>query len=116
MLKHSYGKIINIDDSIMLGISPLPNGHKFTYAKTDKPLFKYDYARIGTFLTSKCRSELSSAMFPIKENVYRFHTDGFISSVLAPHLHLGTKIGNWKLNEGTCKVKNCMDVDWTDKN
>jgi hypothetical protein len=42
--------------------------------------YKLPYARIGVFLTAKGRSVISAFIKPIKDTVYRVHTDGFYTT------------------------------------
>jgi hypothetical protein len=63
--------------------------------------YQTPFARLGTFLVSKCRQELSRLIEPYIDSIVRIHTDGFISSKRLP---LENKIGE---NIGDLKVGYC---------
>jgi hypothetical protein len=63
--------------------------------------YETPFARLGTFLVSKCRQELSRLIEPYIDSIVRIHTDGFISSKKLP---LDNKIGD---NIGDLKVGYC---------
>ena len=105
-------KEIHIDDAVVLGIIPTATGHRISYMKNDRPVFVHNYARLGVFLTSRVRLALGEVMYPHKENIYRFHTDGFITDKEIPEINVGESIGQYKLKQGKCMIKNCMTVKW----
>ncbi len=102
----------------LIDIRPMSNNvdigddHIIHFIKENRKYYKYDYARIGVFLTSYVRWKMAEAIYPIRENVYRCHTDGFISSIPASHLKEGTNIGDWKktLCHVECTITNAMTV------
>ncbi|MEM5804006.1 MAG: hypothetical protein QW350_04720 [Candidatus Aenigmatarchaeota archaeon] len=63
--------------------------------------YETPFARLGTFLVSKCRQELSRLIEPYIDSIVRIHTDGFISSKELP---LDNKLGD---NIGELKKKYC---------
>lgn len=58
--------------------------------------FKRPHARIAPFLTAYGRSMISKIVEPIKETVYKIHTDGFLTST--DDLPTSTKLGELKLD------------------
>jgi hypothetical protein len=107
-------KEIHIDDATIYSITPTEHGHKIKYMKNDRPAFVYNYARLGVFLTSRVRLTMMSVMLPHKDNIFRFHTDGFITDKELPEITLGEKIGNFEIKkQGHCKILNCMRVVWS---
>jgi hypothetical protein len=111
-IAYADGKIINVEDSFILSISPIGGATMVRYCKNNKPFYLYNYARIGLFLTSFCRFKLAETLYPIREQVYRFHTDGFITDK-EQNFKLGTNLGDWKLEKrGHCRINNSMDVEW----
>ena len=106
-------KEVHIDDATVLSIMPTATGHRIEYVKNDRPIFVHNYARMGVFLTSKVRQSLMMKMYPHREHVYRFHTDGFITDREIPELPVGMEIGQFKVaHQGKCKIHNCMKVEW----
>jgi hypothetical protein len=81
------------------------------YTKENK-IYRYNYARLGVFLTSCNRLQMTELLLPHTENIFKFHTDGFVSDKPLD-LDFGENIGQWKLERhGKCKVNNCNDVKW----
>jgi hypothetical protein len=77
---------------------------KVKYLKNGK-YYKYDYARLGCFLTSAVRKEMALTILPIKENVFRCHTDSIVSNIPLPFLPISTALGEWKLeHQGYAKL------------
>ena len=79
-------------------------------------IFKTNYARIGCFLTSYCRFQMSQFIRSNfeNENVLRIHTDGVIvkDEKLNPNL-LKKDIGLYKIeDEGNCNITNVNLIDW----
>ena len=79
------------------------------YAEKGK-LFKYSYARLGTFLTSITRMKMIDYILPINAHVYRAFTDSIIldaNHVINPtHLKIGGNIGDFKVvQSGQCIIK-----------
>ena len=106
-------KEIHIDDAVIVGIIPTSTGHRIKYMKNDRPVFVHNYARLGVFLVSRVRLSLGETMYPHRENIYRFHTDGFVSKVKIPEISVGANIGQYKIaHQGKCIIKNCMRVMW----
>ena len=106
-------KDVHIDDATVLSVIPTATGHRIEYVKNDRPIFVHNYARMGVFLTSKVRQSLMMKMYPHREYIYRFHTDGFITDREIPELSVGSEIGQFKVaHQGKCKIHNCMKVEW----
>lgn len=76
--------------------------------------YKYDYARIGPFVTSRGRRKMFELLKPFGAHVKRIHTDGFVSGInLKGRLKLSSKMGDWKLEKkGPCQIKNGNVVMW----
>ena len=67
--------------------------------------YKLPYARIGVFLTAKGRSVISAFIKPIKDTVYRVHTDGFYTT--STITTLSKSLGGLKHEDtNTYEVKN----------
>ncbi len=93
------------DDELIVDINPTGDFHRITYVKQSK-YFKTPYGRLGVFLTSKARYEMTKTLLPYKNNIFRTHTDGFISNIELP-LSISPEIGQWKIeNTGTCEISN----------
>lgn len=79
----------------IVGIVPAGHDLLITYENLTKP-YKFDYARLGPFLTAKARFDLSHLMEPYVDAVAYCHTDGFV--VVGPHTPppLGANMGQLK--------------------
>lgn len=67
-------------------------------------LFVTNFARIGPFLMSKAKSDLSTVLEPFVENCVWIHTDGFILTE-KPNIKTGNKIGDLVYEKsGDCEV------------
>ena len=89
------------------------NGYRFT-AQTETRYYKTNWARIGPFLTSRVRCEISRLAQPYYNNIKHLHTDGFYSDIKLP-LKIGDKLGQLKhkhfdnikvLNKNKVEIKN----------
>ena len=103
---------VHLTDELIVEIIPMANGlDKVKYLKSGK-YYKYDYARLGAFLTSAVRKEMALTILPYKDNVYRCHTDSILSDIELP-LPLSSQLGEWKLeHQGKCVIHNVNNVDW----
>lgn len=82
-------------------------------------LFKYNFGRIGCFLTSACRLRMVKEILPIKDHVYRFMTDSILSDIpLENHLKVGENLGEFKPDKRNGKsatiFKNGRKTQWVD--
>jgi hypothetical protein len=103
------------DDKItVLHLTPHGGVHsglsKVEYLKKGK-YFKFDFARLGVFLTSYCRLNMVKVMLPLKNHVYRCHTDGIIFDDVpevrrAMDRKVGDELGDWKTVCGACHIYN----------
>ncbi len=61
--------------------------------------FKYDYARIGPFLTAMCRRKLYEVVKPYNQHIYRVFTDSILYDADAINIDvpISDKIGCWKI-------------------
>ena len=80
-------------------------------------IFKTDYARMGTFLTSYCRFSIVKTMMEnVKntDNIIRINTDGYITiNEEIPTKILGDDLGFFKIEKcGDCDIKNVNTVYW----
>ena len=75
--------------------------------------YKYDYGRIGCFLTSLVRYNMAKVMNPYKQHIHQINTDGFVCDIEIPELHLGEHLGNWKLTTGNIQIVNVNKKIWT---
>jgi hypothetical protein len=87
-----------------------------TYNKIGKR-FKFSYARLGTFLTAKARLLMVQAIYPIREHVFRFHTDSILSDIpLEHHLKVSENLGDFKASKENglkCQMfKSGKKVEW----
>jgi hypothetical protein len=93
-------------------MSPMENGDLVKITAHGK-YYKHGYARVGPFLTAFVRKRMSDIIFPIKEHVYRCHTDGFISDISLDHIKISDKLGDFKIEkQGKCHIKNACKIDW----
>lgn len=109
-VKRSTYKEINLtNNENIIDIYKQGNHWKVIYLKRDK-YFKYSYARLGCFLTSAVRKEMSQTMLPYKDNVFRCHTDSILSDKPLPLL-IGQGLGEFKLEfEGKVHIENSNSV------
>jgi hypothetical protein len=108
---HDKPEIVVDEEHTILAIHPVAGGHRVQYAKQGG-LYKYNYARIGVFLTSYVRRFMSETLLPFKEHIYRIHTDGFIADQSLP-LSLGTDLGEWKIEKtGDCQIAHSNKIVW----
>jgi hypothetical protein len=111
-------KVLNIHPNAEI-LSVIPSGNKLNikYLK-DGHYYKFDYARMGGFLTSSVRLDIATDILPVKDRVVRLHTDGFISlGKPLTHLDIGHDLGQYKIDEkkkGRCMVVNSCDVRWNE--
>jgi hypothetical protein len=60
-------------------------------------LFKYNFARLGPFITSSVRLKMLNLILPIRQHVYKYITDSILSDIpLEDHIKVGEKIGEFK--------------------
>lgn len=80
-------------------------------------IFKTNYARVGCFLTSYCRFQMSTFIRSNfeNENVLRIHTDGVIvKDEKLNHKLLSNDMGSFKIeDEGCCNIINVNVINWT---
>lgn len=100
------------NDETIIGLHPYGDYDKITYLKKGQ-YFKYSYGRLGCFLTSAVRKYMALKMINYKENVFRCHTDSILSDQPLP-LKLSKDLGDWKVKKGSCIIKNCCDVVFTE--
>ena len=103
------------ENSKLLTIHKTKTGVNASYLKNDN-IFKSDFARVGPFLTSYCRTKISEIItknFKV-ENIVRIHTDGFIVvNETIPKELLSLEIGKFKIeHEGKCKINNTNNILW----
>jgi hypothetical protein len=104
-------EVIDLADPEFMDVNPSAD----TYVLKGS-YFKYNYARIGPFLTSMARMKLGEIIIPIKEHVYRVHTDSILLSgdvALPEKIVIGSKLGEWKLErEGSVVIKKRVRPVW----
>jgi hypothetical protein len=109
--KTTFDKKINLNDEEIIAITPFGNYEKVKYLKSGK-YFRYNYGRIGCFLTSAVRKYMALQMIPYKEHIFKCHTDSILSDIELP-LNISDKIGEWKIsNQGKVNIKNCRVAEW----
>ena len=106
-------KIINIEENEEIcEINPYENNEDIDIISTHKTYkrYKHNYARLKPFLLSKGRQMISNIMFPIKENIKRIQTDGFLSTVKL-HDNKNVKLGELKFEGFTENghIENCVN-------
>lgn len=78
-----------------------------------KQYYKYDYARIGVFLTSYNNLKMTELFYPHNKHIHQFHTDGCVSDKEID-LDIGPNLGQFKLdNSGKCQINHCNNVIWS---
>jgi ribosomal protein S19 len=107
---------IPVDAMNIIGINPMRDEHMISYFKTGE-YYKTKFARLGPFLTSFVRKQMAAAILPIREEVYRCHTDSILTnSSDCDHIIIGKEIGQFKIEkEGHCIVYNSQKVIWFEK-
>lgn len=96
---------------LLIEIKPIGNNrHKISYLNNGK-FFKHKYARLGCFLTSAVRKHMADIIYPVREHVFKCHTDSILSDIkLHDNLQiknflLGDRLGDFKLEkEGKCHI------------
>jgi hypothetical protein len=112
----SVDKMETIPDNCNLkALYKTKTGIQASYIKNDN-IYKSDFARVGPFLTSYCRTKISETItknFKV-ENIVRIHTDGFIIvNETVPKELLASELGKFKIeNEGRCIIHNTNRIDW----
>lgn len=76
--------------------------------------YKYNYGRVGTFLTSATRKRMTSIAYPINDHIFKINTDSLMSDIdLSEYLKCSEKLGEFRLDkEGDVIIKNCHKVEW----
>jgi hypothetical protein len=96
---------INETEYDILNLENLPNeNYKISYVKKDK-VFKYNHARLGTFLTAYVRKQMAKEMFLNRENIVKCHTDSIVSTIPMKELILSNDIGDWKFKQGKAIIQ-----------
>ena len=87
--------------------------HKISYLKNGK-FFKHNYARIGCFLTSAVRKHMADIIYPVREHVFKCHTDSILSDKKLDDLIIGLNLGDFALeHEGKCHIHHSScKVEW----
>ena len=76
-------------------------------------IFRFKYARFGCFMTAMGREFMYEVVKPIKDDIVRIHTDGFISNKRIKGLDIGEDLGQWKLTKGVCMIESACVVRWS---
>lgn len=83
------------------------NLHKIIYLQSGR-YFKHNYARLGCFLTASVRKQMADIIYPVRDKVYKCHTDSILSSVKMDekqYLLIGDRLGDFALeNEGRVNI------------
>jgi hypothetical protein len=90
-------------DDVLIAAAPLNDEQtEFNIVVSNRTKqYETPYARIGAFITSKCREEMSSLIQPHLENIVMCQTDGFISTTKLD-IETGTELGSLRY-EGLCE-------------
>jgi hypothetical protein len=99
----SFDKIFNI--------CPTSFGDIVQYTKSDLALYKFNYARLGLFLTSALRKRMATTFFQYRENIYRSHTDSCLLDIPID-LKISNKMGEFKCKKGHCYINDVNRVLW----
>lgn len=105
-------EIIINDDEEIFEMRPYKNNEDIDIISTNKinKRYKTNYARLCPFIVSQGRKHMSNIMYPIKENIKRIQTDGFLTTEKL-HENKEVKLGELKYegytNNG--KIKNCLN-------
>ena len=67
---------IHLKSQKIESIKPLGGDDVIVGYLPDKKFYKYDYARIGVFLTSCNNYQMAKLLYPYTENIVQMHTDG----------------------------------------
>jgi hypothetical protein len=112
--KDTIKKPLNLTNQKIVSIKPISGDDVSVGYLLEKQFYRYDYARIGVFLTSRNCEKMVQELLPYAENIKRFHTDGFISDTKISTLKIGKDIGDWKFEkEGKCEIINCTTIKWS---
>ena len=103
-VKSSENRSASARGNIVDIVPTFGNTLKITYESIDKP-YKFDYARLGPFLTSKGRYNLSQLMEPYQNQLIYCHTDGFVVAGHHETPKLGGDIGQLKQEAKNVKVQ-----------
>ena len=112
---NTFTKIFSYEDDLpdhqnIISMIRVDNGLKIEYYESHKP-YETNFARMKPFITARGRIKIAEMMLPYIDDIYRCHTDGFISSKELPFI-LNDELGGMKL-EGKSKnihIKNCNTV------
>ena len=103
------------ENSKLISVHKTKDGVRGTYKKNDN-IFKSNFARVGPFLTSYCRTKISETITKNfnADNIVRIHTDGFIVvNEDIPKELLSLEIGKFKIeHEGSCIINNTNSIIW----
>jgi hypothetical protein len=74
-----------------------------SYTEVGK-LFKFNFARLGVFLTAKARYRMVENILPVRQHIYKFITDSILSDIpLDNHIKIGDKLGDFKPDKNNGK-------------
>jgi hypothetical protein len=84
---------------MLIEIKPIGDElNKISYLKQGK-FFKHNYARLGCFLTSAVRKQMAEIIYPVRDKVFKCHTDSILSSIPLDHLLIGDRLGDFVLEK-----------------
>lgn len=111
-------KVLDLDGRIITHIEPYRDSVLVTAERVEHR-FKTSYARLFPFITSYGRYQMYNYLKPVTDNIFRIHTDGFISNKVLQHLKMQKKEkkpGLWTLDEAKegrpCRIHNSKYVEW----
>lgn len=88
------------------------NEHTVKYSYNDQRRYTYNFARLKPFILAFGRIKLLKLIEPIKKDIIRVHTDGFITTK-KQSFNLDNKLGGLKLEKsGPCIVYNANKVEF----
>jgi hypothetical protein len=102
------GEVIDLSDEKYAITEIQWNGveRRVKYVEKGK-YFKYSFCRIGSFLCSMGRLKMGELIYPIRDKVFRVHTDSCLYDAcieLPKSIVIGTGLGEWKLEHFQEKV------------
>ena len=110
-------KVLDLEGLEVTHIEPHRDSVLVTVARVEDR-YKTSYARLFPFITSFGRYQMYKYLKPVEKNIFRIHTDGFVSDCPINHFKLKKekKPGLWTLDEAKqgrpCRIHNSKYVEW----
>jgi len=96
---------------------PANNGGMNIYIRDVGKVFKTDFARIGTFLTSYARMSFVRMIKPYENHIVRVHTDSVtLNKDIDVKFAVSDKLGDFKVEgKGECEIANVVNIKYSEK-